>query len=190
MTPIQSIYNHLSHKYSNNPLFLKNCSLIWSVKDQSMIKNFEDSFEFRNEAPKMLLPKKNPAEKAKKIQVLEPGSLTDIESSEPPALDNANNIGIRDDVFSHSFHITTVDQNDKYSGNNDIMKRSKYEVKHGRPDLQGIFTDLATICDLKDVRRVAVVACGPLNLVEQVTHLCGKRIKGVAFDLHKETFEI
>ena len=155
-----------------------------------MIHNFEDSFEFRNEAPKMLPMKKNPAEKAKKIQVLEPGSLTDIENSEPPADDYANNVGIRDDVFSHSFHITTIDPKDKYSGNNDTMKRSKYELKHGRPDLQGIFTDLATICDLKDVRRVAVVACGPLNLVEQVTHLCSKRIKGVTFDLHKETFEI
>ena len=155
-----------------------------------MIKNFDDSFEFRNEAPKMLPLKKSPAEKTKKIQVLEPGSLTDIENSEPTNNENADNIGIRDDVFSHSFHITTADSKDKYSGNNDTMKRSKYEVKYGRPDLQGIFDDVATVCDLKDVRRVAVIACGPLNLVEQVTHLCSKRIKGVAFDLHKETFDI
>ena len=73
-----------------------------------MIKNFDDSFEFRNEAPKMLPLKKSPAEKTKKIQVLEPGSLTDIENSEPTNHENADNIGIRDDVFSQKYTVHTL----------------------------------------------------------------------------------
>jgi hypothetical protein len=40
---MQSIYNHLIHKYSKDPSFLKKCILVWSVKDEIFISNFQDT---------------------------------------------------------------------------------------------------------------------------------------------------
>lgn len=158
-----------------------------------MVNNFENSFEFRNEAPKILTLNDNKTGKADKIQTIEPGSISDMESAESSGGTlhyGDEKTTIRDDVFSHFFHITDADSNVKYADVKNDVNSSKYNLKSGRPDFKTIFNDLATLCEIKGVGRVAVVACGPSNLVEQVTFHCSRRIQGVAFDLHRETFDL
>lgn len=60
--------------------------------------------------------------------------------------------------------------------------------ERGKPDWMEIFSALKTLHD--DVDRIAVLSCGPTNLVN-TTWDCSTRLSDsrVAFDFHKETFE-
>ena len=67
---------------------------------------------------------------------------------------------------------------------------SQTSLRGGRPDLSLIFSQTALLCAQQSHARVAVVACGPCSLMDDVERLCSYRHEGVAFDLHKETFNL
>ena len=78
---------------------------------------------------------------------------------------------------------------------------SHYELHSGRPDLEATFLALKEKAQAKSLRHIAVVACGPSGLLQQVRATCrslsdrpimgcaGDDDKGVTFDLHEEIFE-
>ena len=78
---------------------------------------------------------------------------------------------------------------------------SHYELHSGRPNLEATLLALKEKAQAKSLRYIAVVACGPSGLLEQVRATCrslsdspvmgcaGDNDKGVTFDLHEEIFE-
>jgi Ferric reductase NAD binding domain len=78
----------------------------------------------------------------------------------------------------------------RVSNNNTTHCDSQTSLRGGRPDLSNIFSQLALLCAQESCARVAVVTCGPSSLMDDVERLCTYRHEGVAFDLHKETFNL
>ena len=79
-----------------------------------------------------------------------------------------------------------------------------YEIHSGRPDLEAIFRTLKEKAQENSTRHIAVVACGPSSLLQQVRENCRNHSdspflgcggcfdgqgSGVTFDLHEEIFE-
>ena len=72
-----------------------------------------------------------------------------------------------------------------------------YQIHTGRPDLDATFEELKQEATEKSLTRVAVIACGPTDMLDQVRAACRAYSDsdltcagGVKFDLHEEMFEL
>ena len=98
---------------------------------------------------------------------------TDIDSSDP---------------FHLEFYLTSVRNAEQFKAAN-IDPDAQKHVRFGRPDLSKLFDRVASFCANEKIRRVAVITCGPVSMVDEVATLCSRRHSGVAFDVHKEVFD-
>ena len=115
------------------------------------------------------------------------------------------------EIFYKSFYSTK--KNEKQPDEENGMSKCECENRtfnmcYCRPDLQKIFGDVRTLCGVLNVRRVGVIVCGPLGLVDGVSSLCEGHSGGpcacgpscccgcqseeenVKFDVHVETFDL
>ena len=91
------------------------------------------------------------------------------------------------DHFHLEFYLTSVRNAEQFQAANIDPDEQKY-VRFGRPDLPKLFARVATFCASEKIRRVAVITCGPVSMVDEVATLCRRRHEGIAFDLHTEEF--
>lgn len=64
-------------------------------------------------------------------------------------------------------------------------------IHTGRPDILRIIEETVTLAKEQCVRRIAVITCGPQEMVNQVKNTCRKMngvCSGVAIDIHDEIF--
>lgn len=97
---------------------------------------------------------------------------------------------VGDSPFHKLLYVTSMAKDISNSNYSSKHADSQCTVKSGRPDLEQIFSQMASLCVQESYARVGVVACGPPSLVESVEQLCGSRHEGIIFDLHKECFEL
>ena len=98
-----------------------------------------------------------------------------------------------DNAFHKLVYVTssTYKENGPSSGSTvSTHSDTQTSVLCGRPDYSEIFSQVALLCVQEDHQRVAVIVCGPYPLADGVERLCTYRHGGVAFDLHREIFEI
>ena len=110
----------------------------------------------------------------------------EFEKENKMKMKKTNNV-LGDAPFHKLIHLTSSSDVDKNSSSH---RNSQTSVSGGRPDYYEIFSQIASLCVQDNHARVAVVACGPPSLVDSVERLCAHRLQGVAFDLHKETFDL
>eukprot|EP01027_Heterolobosea_sp_BB2_P008949 GEZU01013254.1.p2 GENE.GEZU01013254.1~~GEZU01013254.1.p2 ORF type:complete len:226 (+),score=73.43 GEZU01013254.1:230-907(+) len=82
-------------------------------------------------------------------------------------------------VFEFSLHATRFND---YGGTTAV---TSLPFTKGRPDLRGLLSRIASQ-NAHDLKKVAVVACGPKTLVQQVAELTFE----YGLDFHSETFEL
>ena len=81
--------------------------------------------------------------------------------------------------------------NDIYlTGKSTITSSSGRNIYRGRPDLDAIVVQAKQDGETLGVSRVAVFACGPAALVQELKVVCRKRNSqgGVRLDVHEEVF--
>ena len=209
VTPIQSVYLHLAHKYKANPSFLKKCVLVWSVRDEILISNFPNlsvvvptTSSGINSVP--VAPSIDDASDVPLdtvCAVTAASQPVDIENNQNVRHKKTNNSTaerdgdrekaniLGDTPFQKLIYVSS--NTGTVSNNNSTTHRdSQTTLRGGRPDLSLIFSQTALLCVQESHARVAVVACGPCSLMDDVERLCTYRHEGVAFDLHKETFNL
>jgi hypothetical protein len=95
---------------------------------------------------------------------------------------------ISKEVFECEFYLTSVRPKEDFADAN-INPHVQPYLNFGRPDLPAIFAQTADYCRAHGIKRVAVVTCGPVPLINDVTRLSNKCYKNVSFDLHSEVFD-
>jgi NADPH oxidase len=163
ITPMQSICNDIMYQRRRGRDVQK-AMFVWSVRDLFMVSSvLEYDKEYFNKAAHHRLP-----------YSFSPDLLVRDESQE---------------VMENYFHLTRERDSEKFSEAN-IDLEIQPELKFGRPDLPGLFTKMKGYATDTNAKRVAVLSCGPANLVSTVEKLCVKHSSGgVTFDFHKEVFE-
>lgn len=99
-------------------------------------------------------------------------------------------------VFHPAFYIT--DGSEKRSAEvNESVSNTEYSpfLHNGRPDLPLIFDEVSALCKSSKLTRVAVVACGPDSMTNEIKDLSRKSLmesstECVRFDCHIDIFDL
>jgi hypothetical protein len=86
--------------------------------------------------------------------------------------------------FVNEFYLTSSSTANSKDYNN------THNLHSGRPNISNIIELTGKMCSRENIGRVAVVTCGPPAMVQEVSAVCAKRHSGVAFDVHKEVFNL
>lgn len=157
------------HKYSINPNYLRKCVLIWSVKNQELINKFQDtSLHEKNETQN----ERNRCHGSNE----ENGNISQYNDYHP---------------FYNQFYVTNGAVDYKYNNSKKSQNIGQNNVIFsGRPNLPNIINEMSKLCMVESISRVAVVSCGPREMMVEVADLCAENQHGVAFDFYQESFEI
>ena len=210
ITPLGSVYNELLREHYLGARTLQRMRLIWSVRDPALIESLYTDVRAADKAPHNL-----PSMHAR---VLSPsffstrGSLMSLDASidiatlPPPTPCPSqpqykhNTVVPLASKVSSAFHVTAASPGSPRQGSG-----NKWEewVREGRPELLDSFRQMVQAITAGDglgvgegagqevgVKRCAVLACGPEEMIRQVQLLCcGHSTAQVKFDLHEETFQ-
>ena len=96
-------------------------------------------------------------------------------------------------VLSTNVYVTRNIQEDEEQRR--APSNASFQVHTGRPNLDVTFKELKLEASQKSLTHIAVIACGPRTMLDQVRAACRKHsdsyanFTGVKFDLHEETFD-
>lgn len=163
VTPLQSMCNQLMYEHLRGRN-IKKIMFIWSVKDKFLYESIADN-------PDAYYLKKLPAKLPFSFQ---PDGMLKHE---------------HEHVLESYFHLTYVRDKEEYQkANIDPIKQN--HVRFGRPKLQEYFEKMINYAEGYKEKKIAVLCCGPENLMVECGKLCLKNTKnGISFDFHEETFD-
>lgn len=116
------------------------------------------------------------------------GQVGAAASHPPPAQDT-------DDPLHCDYHLTRVKSLAELPEGSNIKPAVQECLRFGRPNLPQVFAHMHGFAkrqqgDGHAAPRVAVLACGPAGMLNQVKKLCWSASgDGVSFDFHGETFD-
>ena len=196
------------NKYKTNPTFVKKCVLVWSVREEIFVSNFPNLLVT---VPTVLTDDAmNESCKGEDVYSdLHHDIVSVVSASSQPvdSIEREHNPGGKKNKISHTekrniknpeesilggntFHKLIYVTGASSTSNVSIYSDTQTTVSSGRPDYSQVFSQIASLCVQESHARVAVVTCGPIPLADNVERLCTYRHGGVAFDLHREIFEI
>ena len=100
-------------------------------------------------------------------------------------------------IFHPAFYITEGSEKKAEECEGEDVKNADYSpfLHHGRPDLPLIFKEVAALCKANQLSRVAVVACGPESMTDEIRDLSRRSLldmsrECVRFDCHIDVFDL
>ena len=196
MQPAQSIFNDCIEKHFSNKISLRKCIFVWSVKDRVIVDSLNVGYDLEKLDNKFeCLPESFQPDLVHVTQLDSCMAGSVISSNElelQPVSGSAGKVArstIPDNsVFHCEYYLTCVRRESEHAAANIVPSEQPY-VKHGRPDLPKLFSEVVELCAKESIGHVAVVTCGPLPMTQEVHMLCDAKNKAnVKFDLHVEEF--
>lgn len=220
VTPLQSWFNHLMNQRARGRP-VKLAHLVWSVKDRvivSGIKGFDEAFAAtqlpstlpRSFVPDLISPNlvaPPPGGHGHSHAAAAPGIVarqvsqrtTSVTSTATPtALDVERGMAAAalppaavDDFIATEFYLTQARPEDQHAQAN-IRPELQPALRFGRPDVAAILADDGARAAAAGETRVAVMVCGPSQLVAAVRAAAAQlsaKGPGVVYDVHAEVFE-
>lgn len=94
-------------------------------------------------------------------------------------------------LVSMNIYLTQSENDEKRTMTKNVSDITNMNVFKGRPNIKSLLTSIREECSSKYIGRVAVLACGPTQLMNTVSKLTRKLSnRSVRFDFHCETFDL
>ena len=175
VTHCNSVAKALLHDFQNGRN-LKHLRFVWAIRDLEILKAMEP---LRRSAPSNLLD----------IECIETSEYQteridcEAKSSGPLFFENTNK---QSNIVQTDLFLTRA------SSDVPMALEDGRNLFFGRPDLNAILTDMKEKAKKEHVTHVAVIACGPKALVDNLKDTCRHHssvLSKVHFDVHEEVFD-
>ena len=180
ITPLQSVFNSISHDMRLGLRSMNRLRFAWSVREIDLVHSIHGA----------QLHSLNPNQPAPRLPAAFQPDMLSVHHPPPNQTPRAAQADGVQSVVQTSFHLTTGGEKMEPEHLQALRRQYGHMFQVGRMDVYKLLGEMRDAAKMCGDTRVAVLLCGPESLVRGAMRACCEMSdKEVMFDLHSENFE-